>query len=187
MAHIDKNIVTVGLSGSLGRRVVFRKAIDGGTVLATRPKFSKTPSEMQKSHREKFQVAVMYAKAVISNPELKAAYKAASKPGVSAFAYALADFLKPPTIREVDLKEYTGEPGSKISILAIDNFRLREVRVVITDGEGKEIETGTAEKNSEGLDWIYTATAANSSLKGSRVGVTATDTPRHTVNVVSTV
>jgi hypothetical protein len=40
MAKIIDNLVTEGLSGKLGKRLVFRKSKGGKTILATRPIFS---------------------------------------------------------------------------------------------------------------------------------------------------
>jgi len=182
MAHVEKNVVTDGVSGMFGDKIVFRKRPGGGTILSSRPSHhSVPPTEAQEGIQEKFLEAIVYAKSVMANPELKAAYKAAARPGVSAYALALGDYMKDPVIKEVVTKGYAGNPGDRIIIRAIDNFKITEVSVSITKADGTPIEEGIAMKNPTGITWTYTAMASNPELQGSKVEVSVTDTPGHVV------
>ena len=66
--------------------------------------------------------------------------------------------------------------GETITIRATDDFKVADVNVTIFNADGTEVEHGQA-ICSNGVDWIYTATADNSSLDGDRIVVRATDMP----------
>ncbi len=178
MAVVLKNLVTKGLSGKLGDSLVFRKVGDK-TIVSTVPTTTKEPTEAQKAQRERFQMAVLYAKSQMDDPELKAAYEAEAKGAGQPNAYniAVADFFKAPDIDEVDLESYSGAVGDTIRVRAIDNFKVEEVKVEIYNADGSAVESGMAVKDSNGLDWIYTATAANEDLSGDRIVIKASDVP----------
>ena len=54
MAHIKDNIVTEGMSGKLGNKIVFRN-VGGKTIVAKRPIPSgKEDTEEQKKHKLRF-------------------------------------------------------------------------------------------------------------------------------------
>ena len=67
--------------------------------------------------------------------------------------------------------------GDKVSVRALDDFRLTEVKVEVYDGDGKLLETGYAEQNTNGLDWTYTATQDNKLNAGGKIKAIATDIP----------
>jgi hypothetical protein len=58
------------------------------------------PIDTQLTVREKFQQAAIYGRSVVSNPQLKAEYKAVAKPGQSAYNVAVADFFALPILRK---------------------------------------------------------------------------------------
>ena len=74
------------------------------------------PTQAQASVREKFQQAAIYGRSVVSNPETKAEYAAAAKPGQSAYNVAVADFFRAPDIEEVYLSAYSGQVGDLLNI-----------------------------------------------------------------------
>lgn len=178
MAVVLKNLVTKGLSGKLGDTLVFRKLGDK-TVVSTVPTTSKEPTEAQKAQRERFQMAVLYAKGQMSDPEAKAAYEAEAKGAGQPNAYniAVADFFNAPDIEEVDLSGYTGAVGSTIKVRAIDDFKVEAVRIEIYNPDGSAVESGNAVKQANGMDWVYTATAVNADLSGDRIVIKASDKP----------
>ena len=69
------------------------------------------------------------------------------------------------------------EAAQKIAIRAVDDFRVVSVRVEIYDASGTLLEEGKAEEDKWGLDWIYTATQANTPLAGTKNIAIATDVP----------
>lgn len=183
MAKSENNVLTHGLSGKIGDLLVFRN-VNGKTIVSKAPaKSSKAPSEKQMEHRENFQEAVIYGNSVRLTPELKALYESSLQEGQTLYRVALADFMKAPKIKEVNMDEYTGLKGSRIVIRAIDDFMVKEVVVAIYATDATLVEQGFAAKHINGLDWIYTATQNNQ--VGAKIVITASDIPgNHTVSQI---
>jgi hypothetical protein len=59
----------------------------------------------------------------------------------------------------------------------MDDFAVREVKVVITNADGSIVEEGFAQAGATGYEWTYHATAENPDLAGDRIEVFASDTP----------
>ncbi len=177
MAKAGDNIITTGLGGKLGGLIVFRNR-GGRTIVATAPKNkSQHWTEAQLQHRNRFQEAVLYAKGATADPELKASYQAAAKEGQTAYNVAVADFLNAPSINEIDVSNYNGQPGSYIQLRAVDDFEVKEVTVSIQNADGTEVESGAAVFQEGSIWWRYTATAANESLEGDKIIIRVSDTP----------
>jgi hypothetical protein len=177
MAIVKKNIVTQGLSGTLGDTIVFRQS-RGRTIVSVTPNQNNTPTTKQKAHRERFQLAVMYAKGQISDPVAKAEYEAAMKEeSMSSYALAVTDFMKAPEIEFIDAARYTGKLGDTLLIRAVDDFKVKSVTVTISNADGTLVEKGNAVQQPNQLDWLYTATKANAAIAGDKITVTATDKP----------
>ncbi|WP_119079997.1 hypothetical protein [Chitinophaga alhagiae] len=174
----DYNSIMRGASGALGNELVFRQRA-GKTVISKPPAWRPdNPTEEQVGIRSRFQQASRYAKIVLGNPALKAAYKKAADPGVSAFNKAIADHFTPPVIRETDAVNYTGSPGDTIRIHATDDFRVQAVHVTITNAAGNLVEEGQAVPVPGEKDiWLYTATTSNGAAAGGKVKVQVNDLP----------
>src|SRR5690606_29438713 len=109
MAKVKNNIVTEGLSGKLGDRIVFRQ-FGGKTIVAVKPQATAERSEAQLKQVQKFKDAARYASKAIQNPVSKEAYALrATKPGQSAYTVALTDYLTAPDISLVDFSLYDGK------------------------------------------------------------------------------
>jgi len=178
MSQSKNNIVTEGLSGKL-YQLVFKQWF-GKTIVAKRPRTVSTVTANQLTIRESFKAAAMYAKAAMSNAATKLAYKAKAKPGQTAFNMAIADFFKPPSIGTIDTSTYSSQAGSSISIEASDDFKVVSVNVKIEKANGSLIEQGSASLSSDGLHWLYTATATGN-ITGNVISVTATDLPGNAI------
>jgi hypothetical protein len=130
MAKVKDNIITEGLSGKLGKRLVARHTRDGRTIIATCPDYTGhkwTPG--QRSHHSRFQEASAYAsKASKSNPLYAALAAGTAK---NAYNIALSDWFKPPVIHGV-----THQAGS-LRVHVTDNVQVTEVRVTISDEGGR--------------------------------------------------
>jgi len=172
------NRVMRGASGALGDELVFRQRA-GKTVISVPPlPRLDNPTEDQKAVRIKFEAATRYAKTAIEDADLKAAYAAKAKRGVSAYNVALTDFFKAPVVTEIDISNYSGSPGDTIRIFATDDFKVQAVQVSILNAAGTVVEEGAAIAAPEGKDfWIYTATTANAAPAGGKVSVQASDLP----------
>lgn len=86
MAKSKNNIVIAGLSGKVGKQLVF-KQVNGRTIVTKFPNYKVSKTPKQEAHHQKFAKATVYAKNALENPTLKKAYaqEAAKRPGVSAY------------------------------------------------------------------------------------------------------
>ena len=95
MAESKNNIVTHGLSGKVGDLLVFSQR-NGKTIVSKAPKERTGElSDKQEVQKLKFQRAVLYAKAVMNDPDKKQMYETMSddSKGISAYNVAVADLL----------------------------------------------------------------------------------------------
>ncbi|MDR1224661.1 MAG: hypothetical protein LBL07_17560 [Tannerella sp.] len=175
MAKSIRNIVTQGLSGTIGTLVFSQRG--GQTIVGMRPQGQREFSGEQKEHQRTFQRAVLYGKMAIADAEMKADYQQKVKPGQSAFNVAVADFFNAPVIDHIDLSNYTGKVGDTIQVRVYDDFAVREVRVRITNADGSTVEDGAAQTDAIGYEWTYVATQTNESLEGGRIEIFVSDTP----------
>ncbi|MDD3077779.1 MAG: hypothetical protein PHH37_01575 [Paludibacter sp.] len=176
MAESKNNIVTYGLSGKVGNLLVFRNRA-GKTVVSSAPRKSTgEPSEAQKTHRRRFQEAVIYGREVNADPEKKELYAQSAKEGVSVYNVAVADFMQAPDIIEINVNNYTGKTGDTITIMVKDDFMVFEVVVTIFNKDGTEVESGNAQP-ADGYKWTYTVTSNNDNLNGDKIVVRAYDLP----------
>jgi hypothetical protein len=180
MAKVKKsNVVMYGVSGKIGGLLIFRQMKGGKTVVAKIPDRSESdnPSESQVKQRKRFQQAVLYGKGAIGNPETGELYKkAAAKQNRQAFNVAVADYFNAPDIDAIDVSEYTGNVGDKISISASDDFMVKAVKVSIINSDGSLVEEGDATHIAGNL-WEYIATQQNDNIEGDKIVVSASDLP----------
>ena len=179
MANSNNSVITGKFRGALGKELVFREW-EGKTVVAKAPKSREgDPNPAQAQTQEKFLLASRYAKAVMLGPDqgIRDAYTAALRPRQNLYSRALEDFLSPPVVKSIGTGDYTGAAGSKISIRAVDDFRVTGVQVEIYAASGTLLEKGNAVQQVNGVDWTYTATQVNNLLAGSKIKAIATDVP----------
>jgi hypothetical protein len=139
-----------------------------------------SPSAAQVEVRDRFRMAAIWAKNVLADPLQLAAYQAKAKNVKTPFLLAVTDFLKPPRISEINDSGYNGHAGDEILVSAIDDFKVKEVSVVITDPSGTLIEEGQCQPDGTSMYWKYTATVEVSSLSGVGITAVAKDNPGHT-------
>ncbi|SFW90575.1 hypothetical protein SAMN05661012_06638 [Chitinophaga sancti] len=177
MAKSD-NLILKDSSGSLGKMLTITRKRSGTILLGKHRGGSTTPpTEKQQEVQNRFKNAIVYGKAVMNDPELKAEYEKAAKKDQSAYNVAVRDAFKAPEIQGINTGLYTGEIGSKITVRAFDDFKVAGVRVKITNAGGVVLEQGDALQQSNGLDWLYTASVLNDGVQGSRVVASAVDLP----------
>lgn len=153
MAKVKNNIVTEGLSGTLGNRIVFRQRA-GATIVSTRPQRTAERTEAQKQQAQKFRDASHYAVKVLKDPIVKDAYALRAKEGLTAYNVAVADYLTVPDISLVDFSLYDGSKGSTLTIRAQDDHLVSEVYMSIYGTDGTLLEEGPATPHENGLDWV---------------------------------
>lgn len=172
-----ENDLLEGSSGRFGKRLIYGQR-GPKTIISRRPAKRRNPqTSRQMEVRDLFSEGVLYARAVIADQEKKALYQSKVRGNQSAFNLALSDFCKAPEIRKYDVTEYTGQIGDKISIRAFDDFKVEWVRLTIKDGGDITIDEGSAILSANGADWIYTATAANPVLPGTKLIISVADIP----------
>ncbi len=176
MAKVKNNIVTEGLSGMLGDRIVFRQRA-GKTIVSVKPQVSAEKSEAQLKQMLNFKESTIYANKMMKDPIMKEAYGLRAKPGQSAYTVAMADFLNAPDINLVDFSLYDGKKGSQLIIRASDDHVVTEVRVAIYGLDGTLLEEGNATPEENGLDWAYTTQKATTEVQGNRLEIKAIDLP----------
>ena len=94
MARVQKNAVLKGLSGQLGKQLVF-KQYGNKTVVSRFPDMSKIkPGKLQQQKSSLFSEAVAYARAIINDPVLKKKYQTKVKRGQTVYHYAIQEFYK---------------------------------------------------------------------------------------------
>lgn len=96
MAILGKGHFLNGTRGRVGKTFILKK-YGKKTVLANFPDESKNdrkPTKAQKGQRTSFKRGVAYAKSVLRDPKLAAAYKRKLKGHRNVFQAALADFLQ---------------------------------------------------------------------------------------------
>jgi hypothetical protein len=180
MSKSSQNVITKTYSGKLGNQVVFRNR-NGKSILCALPKpTTKPPTAGQISFRNMFLKATIYAKAMLAVPAMKEKYAAKAINGKSAYNVAVADYIKPPVVDNIDASEYTGAVDDKIIIDASDCFEVKKVHVAIADNAGTIIEEGNCIQDAMNLFWVYTTTVAHPVIAGLKVTATATDNPGHT-------
>ncbi len=179
MAHSNNSVITGKLRGALGKELVFREW-EGKTVVAKAPKARQgEPTPAQALTQERFLLASRYARAVMKGQDqgIRDAYTAALRPRQNLYCRAAEDFMSSPVVKNIDTGNYNGAGGSKITIRAVDDFRVTAVQVEIYSANGTLLEKGNAVQEVNGVDWTYTATQANSPLTGSKINAIATDVP----------
>jgi hypothetical protein len=169
------------LSGTIDE-LVFVRLKNGKVIVRHRPvrRAEKKPGEI--ANQTSFIKAVAYAKAVwAGQPELQAKYQAAAQQqGRQGFHLAKADFRLPPSIGQVDLSGYRGDPADIIRVVATDDFEVKEVLLVLRRLNGELIEQGPAEL--EAGVWHYRAQTQVPATQTITVEAIAVDYPGHTAS-----
>ncbi|MDP4271486.1 MAG: hypothetical protein Q8909_15405 [Bacteroidota bacterium] len=177
MAESKNNVLTHGLSGMVGDLIVFRQR-GNKTFVASKPRErTGEQTEAQKAQQVRFQEAAIYGKTALQNDEIKKLYQEAAGDGKTPFNVAVADFLKAPNIKEIDLTGYTGKVADKIKVTVEDDFKVTNVSVSIYNADGSLVEHGAAVQDGFRYDWYFTATVENASLDGDKIVVQAYDLP----------
>jgi hypothetical protein len=185
MAKIRSNLVIHGLSGMIGKQVVIRRGQDGGYVVSAAPHHvQRALTDAQKAHRARFLQAVAYSRGAKSLPEYA---EAAAARKMSAHNVAVADFMHPPEITNIDASNYRGDAGQTIVIMAIDDVKVKSVGVLIAADDGTFIEKGAAVASvNDSTHWTYTTTT-KTTAKAVKVVADAADLAQQVTTVTENV
>jgi len=143
MAKVRNNIITQGLSGSLGDQIVFRAGKGGQTIVAAKPAFTteREFNPAQLAQQQAFRNAIAYARGA---KQEDAYITKAQGTTMSAFNAAVRDWFDKPRLLNIDVSGWSGEIGQIIRIEAQDDTFVASVRVVIADANGDILEQGDA-------------------------------------------
>lgn len=164
-----------GLRGKLGNLVFSMR--NGKQIVGLRPTRTKPLSVAQKEVNKKFKRAAAYASEVLRNPATQALYTQKIAPDRTPYNIAMADYFNVPEIDALITEKYTGLPGSVLTILAEDDFKVQSVHVRIVSGTGNLVEEGEAALDAFSKRWIYIAAQTNTALPGTSIVVAAYDMP----------
>jgi hypothetical protein len=157
MTEVNLNETIDGYRGAIGS-LVFKK-YKGRIIICRKPKFTKPPSPLLVAERAHFSEAVAYAQSVKADPVARAFYEPIAKErDTCVYCLAISDFRSLPSFKPLDLSEYEGKVGDKITIRAVDVIGLAQVDVNILLQDGTPIESGKAvETGVRSGRWTYTA------------------------------
>jgi hypothetical protein len=182
MAQVDENDLTTGLRGKFGDQFVFRKFGDR-TIAYKMRRQAESSTEKQLLHREKFRLAASYAKQSLLMPEMKAEYEAIAraKRNTTVFATAVADFLKPVTITDILIAPYKGEVCFLLTVAVNDIFKVKKMKVIISNADGAVLESGDAIGGNDSSGYSYITTAFIPDVKGVTIKAEVIDRPGNVV------
>ena len=175
MAKVNGNLFLDRLSGTLGDQLIVKKGRGGGTIVCKKPTFREDRefSPAQLARQQAFREAAAYARTQKHNPIY---IEKAEGTGKCSYNVAIADWLHPPEILEIDLSAWTDDSGGTIRIRAQDNVKVQGVRVTIADEDGTVLEEGEAGEVGA-LWWEYRT--AQAPATNTSVTVAARDLPGH--------
>lgn len=182
MAIINNNPLIKGLSGMLGRMLVFRQT-GNRMVVSTAPRTVHKRSNAQQQHHQRFKAASAYASAQFKHTEGRAYYEALAlkKPEVNAYNLALADYFHAPQVTEIDTSGYSGRKADRIWIQATDDAGVVAVKVSVHTEDGTLLETGFT--NFKGTYWVYEMQQNLSHHHGLKLTIEAVDRPGNVTSV----
>jgi len=165
------------LSGGMGDWVYQLR--NGKTYLGMKPLNGKEPSEAQVAQRERFKQAAAYAHFAMADNDARAIYEEISAlTDTPVFALMVADYLKPPKIKNWDVSMYTGKVGDNFVVYTSDDVGVINVNIKITDDQGAIVESSYASESKPGTGiWVYTAKTAVAAGKDVTIEASAFDRP----------
>jgi len=179
MSNSNQNLNVRKLRGKIGDQIVYKMRFGKSYAANIPAPSSKGPNEAQSKIRLKFKMATLWAKKTLSDPAQLAMYQALSKGAKTPWILAMTNYLKPPTVAEIDLGEYQGNVGDKIVVIAVDDINVKSVSLTIKKATGEVIEKGECQPDDIGLLWNYTATTEIANLNGVIITGTAKDDANH--------
>jgi hypothetical protein len=179
----NKNIITLDLSGGLGKQLVFVQETKGKRQYMRRwPKKidKRKRTESQIMHLRRFYIhGTDYWKNVKSDPDLLAAYQAKAVSPVNAYNLAMKDFMSDPEIKEVVPDRTSSAQRPVIRIRATDVIGVKKVDVTIMQTNGTIILSGPATRSGHSDNWLFAFSLPDPSIGEIRVKVNAYDFPEN--------
>jgi hypothetical protein len=152
MENIDGNQFTRAWRGAFGRQFVVHKTGSGKSIIAGKPFFDENLTYNENGTMQQASVRAAGTYASLAQTHEIYLHKA-QETGTTAYALAVADWFAAPKVLEINVDDWTGNPGETIRVKAKDNVAVAHVTVMIRNGQGKVIEVGEAVQSEEGGAW----------------------------------
>ncbi len=179
MTKTTVNEFTKTYSGIFGNEVVLKSRKGLSTMTIPAKVAEKEPTTVQNNVRDKFILASKYAKNVLKNPDLLAAYGPKRENERSMYHMVMTNFLKRPVVVQINSDRYHGNPGDLISVSAYDDVRVTGVTLEIIDPDNKVVEQGSCTFNPVTSNYDYHATCQGTSGGGLRLRASVFNIPDH--------
>ncbi|MBO9573546.1 MAG: hypothetical protein J7497_15265, partial [Chitinophagaceae bacterium] len=168
MARIEPGATGDGLIGRHGDMIYRRRGNVTFTYQAPKLDPDRKFSPKQLAKQELFKSANVYGKNAISDPQTKAMYQAAAKPGRTAYNVAFKDYCNPPEIDRIELDKDAVTKKNIVHVRAYDDFRVASVHLSVFNTAKELVEEGYASISPlfTGIQWIYTFAQDYNNLRG---------------------
>jgi hypothetical protein len=185
MARLQYHSILHGAYGRVGDVVI--KRYKYGQVLSRRPQMGHIiPSEKQLAQHERWRAAAAYYQRVKADPALAACYAGVvRKKGLPLSAITTRDFMRPPQVRGIELRQYRGHAGDLIQVVATDDFTVAAVMVTLRDATGAIFEYGPA-SCADQLLWEYRTKGAAPAVGPITIEAEARDLPGNRATLAQT-
>jgi hypothetical protein len=177
MANNGRDNFARGSRRVFGGELVIYETGSGKKIVARKPSFDDnlTYTENQTMRDAALRDAAMYASFAESQEDY---IQIAEQTGSTAYALAVADWYGAPKVLEINLDDWTGQPGETIRVKARDNVLVARVTLMIRDHDSQLVEMGEAvHSEAGGLWWTYTTQSQVSLTPFPHVQAIAFDLP----------
>lgn len=164
MANLHRNILIHKLTAVLGERFLYRKAGTAMTMFSNKPvhRDGEAYAGRRNTHQDLLREATTYA----NFAQTQETYiNKAGRTNVTAYYIALMDWFEGPSVLEIDVDTWTGEPGQTIRVKARDNVKVAKVTLVICDVDENVLETGEAVQSEPGNAWWHYTTRSHINIE----------------------
>jgi len=141
MAKMEQIPVLGRMRGKVGDLIV--KRYSDGYVVSARPYFSKPRTEKQKAQSARFADAMAYARDATREPPTRELYDAVvADTNRASNTAAVSDYMRPPTIKKMDLADYSGQQGAVLKMRVENLVPVQQVAVLILPAGADDAQEG---------------------------------------------
>jgi len=154
MAISNQNALTRGFGGKFGDQFILRSS-GGRSIMSALHDYSrKVWSPAQVEGRNRFKLAVRWAKEQLRDEKKRRYYQKKAKRGQTATNVAIADYMKNLRVKKVDFVDTRGT-GEEIRLMLKNPAGAAKIRVYVVGSSGVIINSGYACNQDHGSCWSY--------------------------------
>src|SRR5215216_1017607 len=129
MAKVELNMLVNAIRGTVDKAVL--RKYKGQTIMSRRPVYEHEPTPAQVAQQKRFRNAADFGNYVMADEAVRPLYEqAADEREIPIFAVCIADYFHAPQVTSIDPIDYNGQVGSRVQIVASDDFGVARVHVV---------------------------------------------------------